>query len=104
MDTPAWNIDQRWHRHRRDYVFPDGVKLGDVIDAIAAAGLAENYTLANELKIRYAVDVCTRCAHRYHGTSEQRTSLMQLGINAWGMICSRCELEFIAMGRTKRDL
>lgn len=107
IDTPAWNVDARWHRHQRDYVFPDGVKLGDALDAIAAAGSASNYVLAGELKIRYALDVCTRCAVRLESvrsTLRLHTTLADYGIDAFGAICTKCELEFIASGRQKRKL
>lgn len=107
IESSAWNVDQRWHAHKRDYVFPDGVTLGDVVDAIAAAGLAANYVLASELKIRYALDVCTRCAVRMNEDRDfmvKRSTLLQYGIDAFGTICAKCELEFIAAGREKREL
>lgn len=103
----AFNADAREHQHRREYVFPDGVHLGTVIDAIAAAGLAENYVLANELKIRYAIDVCTRCARRHVRTGEPPhaiAALSEYGIDAWGTICAVCELDLLATGRQKRRL
>jgi len=99
--TSSTFADQRVHRHRHDFVFPDGVKLGDVLDAMVAAGLAENYALANQLQVRYALDVCVRCAR----LASERKALMHFGItSSWGSICSVCELEFAAVGRHWRQL
>jgi hypothetical protein len=92
------------HQHRRDFVFPDGVVLGDAIDAIHAAGTAENYVLAGQLKIQYALDVCTRCACIHQSPKGSRVELPEYGIDAFGTICHLCELEFLAMGRQRRHL
>jgi hypothetical protein len=86
------------HRHQRDYVFPDGITVGDVIDAIAAAGLAGNYVLANQLKIQYALDVCTRCGQQHNDAYDNRATLMQFGFDAFGTVCARCTLAFLAAG------
>jgi hypothetical protein len=45
----------------REHVFPDGVKLGDVLDAISAAGAAEHYAFANDLRVKYTLNVCCGC-------------------------------------------
>ena len=93
--------DQRVHKHCHSFIFPDGVKLGDVLDAMVAAGIAENYALANQLQVQYALDVCVRCARR----AGERKPLVNFGImSSWGSICSVCELEFAAMGRRLRAL
>lgn len=89
------------HQHRRDFVFPDGVVLGDAIDAIHAAGTAENYVLAGQLKIQYALDVCTRCGG-FHQLVKNRATLSEYGIDAFGTICHLCELHMIASGRRRR--
>lgn len=93
------------HQHRRDFVFPDGVKLGNALDAIAAAGAAENYVLAGQLKIQYALDVCTRCAFRLAPTTVlgERPHLSEFGIDAFGAICGKCALELIASGKHRRN-
>jgi hypothetical protein len=99
LDETFAFADQRVHLHRRDFVFPDGVKLGNVLDAIAAVGAVENYPLANQLQIKYALDVCVRCA----APRANRRPLIEYGITtSWGSICNICELEFLAMGRRRR--
>jgi hypothetical protein len=94
--------DQNEHQHRREYVFPDGVVLGDAIAAIQAAGLAESYVTSHQICVRYALDVCVRCASQFSSGS-LRTPLTAYGImSSWGSICSVCELQFLSMGRSKR--
>ena len=95
--------DQRVHGHRREYVFPDGVMLGDVLDAIAAAGAVGNYVLAQQLSVQYALDVCVRCARKFldlktqGGGEEPRTALSDLGImTSWGSVCPLCKLTLLA--------
>lgn len=110
--TSSAFADQRVHGHRREHVFPDGVVLGDVLDAIAAAGLVGNYLLANQLSVQYALDVCVRCACRFRrfldlktdgAGEESRTPLSDLGImSSWGSVCSLCKLTLLAHGETRR--
>lgn len=107
--TSSAFADQRVHGHRREHVFPDGVVLGDALDAIAAAGLAGNYLLANQLSIQYALDVCVRCARKFldlktqGGGEEPRTHLSDLGImSSWGSVCPLCKLTLLATGVTMR--
>ena len=103
IETSTAFADQRVHGHRREHVYPDGVVLGDAIDAIAAAGLAGNYLLANQLSVLYALDVCVRCARRFldlktqGGGEEPRTPLSDLGImSSWGSVCPLCKLTLLA--------
>jgi len=114
--TSSAFADQRVHQHRREYVFPDGVVLGDALDAIAAAGLAGNYLLAQQLSVTYALDVCVRCAKRFvdasrlfdntvdiRHESKERTPLFEIGImSSWGSVCSLCKLQILAYGETRR--
>lgn len=90
--------DQRVHGHRREHVFPDGVVLGDALDAIHAAGMIGNYLLANQLSVLYVLDVCCRCARRFIvQDSHDRTPLTALGIwTSWGSVCSLCKLALLA--------
>lgn len=96
----VFNANAQVHQHRRDYVFGDGVVLGDAIDAIAAAGLAGDYVLAGQIKIQYALDVCTRCggAHTSPNKPGHRARLTDYRIDAYGTVCHLCELHFIAQG------
>lgn len=89
--------DEHVHKHRREHVFADGVMLGNVLDAIAVAGAAENYTLAEQLSVQYALNVCCRCAR--HCAVKDRVPLLNYRINSWGSICAVCSLEFQAAGR-----
>ncbi len=109
IETCVAFADQRVHGHRREHVFPDGVVLGDALDAIAAAGLVGNYQLANQFSIKYALDVCVRCARRFldlktqGGGEEPRTSLSDLGImTSWGSVCPLCKLTLLTTGITQR--
>lgn len=112
IDEATAFADQRVHKHNRAYVFPDGVVLGDALDAIAAAGLAANYALANQLSVTYALDVCVRCARRFIDLAidkatekdpDARTPLSDLGImTSWGSVCSLCKLTLLAHGETRR--
>lgn len=103
LKLAAFFASERLHNRDPDYVFPDGVVLKNVVDAIAAAGMASNYVLANQLKIQYAIDVCTRCAQWNSGQYDKQATLQQFGIDAWGSICAHCTLEFLAAGRVKRS-
>jgi len=109
ITTSSAFADQRVHQHRRDHVFPDGVVLGDVLDAIAAAGVVGDYRLAQQLSVQYALDVCVRCARHFidieHRTGENntRTPLSDIGItSSWGSVCSLCKLTLLAYGVTQR--
>jgi len=92
-------------------MFPDGVVLGDVVDAIAAAGIIGNYLLAHQLSVQYALDVCVRCARQFidHPTNgvrydaAPRTALSDLGImSSWGSVCPLCKLTLLATGITQK--
>lgn len=67
-----------------DYVYSDGATKLNVLAAIQAAGLAENYTLAEQLRLRYNLLVCVRCA------SPDATVPFHNLRDTWGSVCEPC--------------
>jgi hypothetical protein len=67
-----------------DYVYSDGATKRDVLAAIQAAGLVENYTLTEQLRVRYNLLVCVRCA------SADATVPFHNLRDSWGSVCEPC--------------
>jgi hypothetical protein len=69
-----------------DYVYSNGAVKRDVLAAIQAAGLAEQYGFANQLRTYYNLDVCCRCA----SFNQPLVPLMDMNFNEWGGVCEPC--------------
>jgi hypothetical protein len=69
-----------------DYIYSDGVRKADVLAAIQAAGLAEQYGFAERLRVYYNVMVCVRCA----GPDPVAVLHMIPGQKSWGSVCESC--------------
>lgn len=70
--------------------YDDGLSAEDVHAAIQAAALAHEWTAAQQLASKYALDVCLRCTADFSAGGRARIHLPELGIPAWGDLCQRC--------------
>jgi len=68
-----------------DYVYSNGVCKADVLAAIQAAGLAEQYGFAEKLCVYYNLMVCGRCAG-----PDPIKRLFNMGHDSWGSVCEPC--------------
>lgn len=74
--------------------FDDGADEADIREAIQAAALALDWTLANEIATRYGLSACLRCGEDVAARPTWRAH--RLGIEGnWGEICGTCALIII---------
>jgi hypothetical protein len=74
----------------------DGVTEIDAREAIQAAALALDWTLAGEIAARYGWVVCLRCASDVQNRPTWR--LHRLGIKGnWSEICGSCAVEMLEL-------
>ena len=74
--------------------FDDGAAETDIREAIQAAAMALDWTLAGEIASRYGLSACLRCAEDVQLRPTWR--LHRLGVKGnWGEICGCCALVII---------
>lgn len=69
--------------------FDDGAQEEDIREAVQAAALADDWTLAFEIATRYGLAMCLRCGTDVAARPTWR--LHRLGVRGnWGEICGSC--------------